>query len=198
MKFDDFTIRIILIGIPGIVAYFLTNNWIIRSRDDNFIKIFLVLLYSIASYMLLAAVYRFIPEMEDRVFESVFYGRQPIDWRDIAGATVCSVVVAIVHSYVHKFNFMIELGKRINCTQRFAEYDVWQEVHDMISAEQSPWVFVRDTEKSLTYYGCVEKYSDSSTHRELLLGDVSVFSSDTPTEPLYSVEYIYLSRDRAD
>ena len=58
-----------------------------------------------------------------------------------------------------------------------------------------PWVIVRDYVSGNVYYGCVTKYSDKNSLRELLLTDVKVWSKK---DGEYHMEHVYISRDSSE
>jgi hypothetical protein len=58
----------------------------------------------------------------------------------------------------------------------------------------SMWVFVRDIENDLVYYGYIRAYSESREDRELILKEVEVYSNSTG-EWKYAIPMMYLSRE---
>jgi len=62
------------------------------------------------------------------------------------------------------------------------------------------WVYVRDGKTDLTYYGYISAFSDSHQERELLLSDVDVYGTNdlNDMELYYSVDYLYIARNRDD
>ena len=65
------------------------------------------------------------------------------------------------------------------------------------SPDTGSWLYVRDHQEELVYYGWVEAYSESGDDRELLLSDVEIYTNETD-EPLDSVPLLYVSRDAYD
>lgn len=105
---------------------------------------------------------------------------------NLIAAIVSSVVLATVSVLFWDKRLLFRFANRLKITGRTDNNEVWDYMFDA-----QPWVIVRDYVSNNVYYGCVLKYSDNNTIRELLLIDVSVWSKNDGN---YHMEQIYIAR----
>lgn len=112
----------------------------------------------------------------------------------IVVASLLSVLVAIVASYIDEYKIINKAGRLIKATKRFGDEDVWDYFN---RSPDIKWVYVRDLKRDIYYYGWIQAWSDPYKDRELLIREVEVYKRST-AEFLYRTDVVYLSRKHDD
>ncbi len=197
----EFTVKLLILGLPGIICYFLWQKLIGRREKTTVEVILYVFVYTILAYMLVYAyeslVYFAVGGQFDSQAKTILLGE---DWEvtpQLMLRAICAgVVLAYLLAYCVRYNIANRLGQRIRATQRYGDEDVWHYFHNAPQDQKNEgWVMVRDLKTDLTYHCYISVWSESGMDRELVLSDVSVYSSST-AEYLYDAQHIYLSRAR--
>jgi len=128
-------------------------------------------------------------------FKAIFDENVSIVWGEIIIACLLGIPVAFIASVIHTYKLINFFGRLIRVTRRFGDEDVWDFFHNLPEEVEHEWVFVRDHKTGLLYFGWIYAYSDSEKERELLMGDVDVYTNDEG-EFLYKTEMLYLCRGR--
>ena len=221
MNFSAFVIRIAFLALPGLLGSKLYRKLRGRTQKKNWEDFLEILLFSLASYMVLAlAVAAYsgafgaqgerAPAKEASTqqttqpaaktskgewtippIDAIWRSGKPLAWDRILTASIIGLSLGIVAAYVHNFSLVNRAAIRLKATKRSGDEDVW---HELFNSANVQWVFVRDHKLSLVYYGYVRRFSDSEKQRELLLENVDVYTNDQ-AEPLYSAPALYLSRN---
>lgn len=197
----EFTVNILIIGIPGIIAFFLSQKLYGKRERGNIEVILLIFLYSILSYASVGTIEAFIAFRQDLGFVSdtfnIILGKnQGVTLGLLLKGVLAGIAIAYIASYIITYNIINRVGQHITATKRYGDEDVWHYFHNSPDSQKNHgWVFVRDLKEQLTYYCYISTWSDSNEERELILSDVSVFSNITG-DYLYSANHIYLGRKK--
>jgi len=214
MDLSNFVIRLVFLGLPGIVASQLFQK--LRGRRDrqaweHFLEITLFALVSYGIYDWFATLLGPLSWGKWLLVPSENASHTPlraildegipissISWRQVLIPSTLGVGAALAASYIDTHKWITRLGRGLNVTKRFGDEDVWEFFHNMSGIEW--WVFVRDHKLDVIYYGWVVAYSDSDKERELLLKNVDVFSAVAPGDAarLYTCQVLYVCRDKSD
>ncbi len=197
MKLTEFTIKILILSLPGIVCYFSCQKLIGKTNRSNIEVIFQVFVFSIISYLILGIGEILFDLMSPKVLGWNVIGvfnnpSQNVSHYFLMSSAVCGVLLAFALSYIVKYNLLNKFGQVISATNRYGDEDVWQCFHDT----SDEWVFIRDHKTDLVYYCYIRYWSDSAEDRELILSDVSVFNNTG--DFLYESQNIYISRNKDD
>ena len=200
---SEFTITVAVLGLPGIVCYFLTRK-LSSGRSRNTLEVFLLIfLYSMLSYCLFAVVCSLcglVSEMSSMpsILEVALSDEKELSSKQLMGGIGSGAALAYLLAYARRLGVANWVGQKIGATKRYGDEDVWEYFHNAPEKEKNDgWLMVRDHKCSLVYYGCVSVWSESGEERELVLSDVGVYS-DEDGGFLYSAEHMYLSRARDD
>ena len=196
------TFKILVLGLPGIVCYFLCQKIIGKTKCTVINTIFLVFLYSVLAYTLLGlfhSLYNLIfgNGFESNIIDTVLDASTDIPVWILLAATVSGVILTYLLSYLNHYNIANPFGQWIKATKRFGDEDVWHYFHNSSIGQNHDWFIVRDLKANLSYYCSIAAWSDSGKNRELVLYDVSVFSNST-SEHYYDTQHMYLSRNIDD
>lgn len=203
MEITEFTIQIIIIGIPGIFCYFIASKLIGKIGKDSlevFLSIFLFSILSYVLYSLALSIYNLMScsPVQNDIINKIFTEQKSVKYYDILGATITSLVLAFILSYLYRFNILNRIGQKIGATFRYGDEDVWHYFHRASENQKNEgWIYVRDHKYNLVYYGFVSVWSESEKNRELIISDVTVYANDEGNE-LYTADHIYLSRNIDD
>lgn len=201
MQIDTPLIKLILLAIPGIVTYLLYRKLTGVKPQRTWHELFEIVLFSLVSYGILGVIYRLAgwllcKNLNVAFFEELF-SKEPnfSSWHEIILASAIGVVVSFVGSLIYRHNWFNRLGYAIGVTKRKFDGELWE---SLCASPSLKWVFVRDHKLDLIYYGWIESYSESGMERELILRKVDVYKNKMSKGKLYSVDVLYISRERHD
>lgn len=202
MTISALLVRVILLILPGILSWMLFRKLVgraIRTTWENLceIVIFSVIIYSICAVIAKSLARLGWSDHSITFFETVLDETAVISWYEILVASLVGLPVAFLASYVHTNKLINRFGRSVRITRKFGDQDVWDLFHNLPDKPEYEWVYVRDHKTNLVYFGCIYAYSDSEKEREMLLGDVDVYTNDKG-EFLYKSKMLYLCRDRYD
>lgn len=205
---NEFNSSLILIGAPGILCYFLSHKLISRIKRTWFEIILLIFIYSLFSYILVDIAYIFL-----NAYFSVSYnagdalrsllldfntGKPVVSFRFLPAAMIASAIFAFFLAWVVDRSYLNRFAGKIQITKRFGDTDVWHYFMNdperaFFNSIDTNRVYVRDHEKDLCYDGSIISWSDGDhERREIILKFVTVYKNSDVTEPLYSVDAVYL------
>lgn len=198
---NEFTVTLLVLGLPGIVCYFLCHKLIGKPQRSTMESILLVFVYSVLSYTIVSCVDAACNAGFGLGFQSdiasVFLKSNATVSPVLLIRSVCAgILLAYILSYLVHNNVPNRVGQKINATKRYGDEDVWHYFHNAPDSEKNDgWVMVRDLKADLAYHCYISTWSDTGLDRELVLSDASVFSNSTG-EYLYDARHIYLSRNK--
>lgn len=109
---------------------------------------------------------------------------------EIIFASVIALISAIFYTWVYQKKIILRFANtRLHITNKSGDDDIWSHY---LNSEEVTWVWIRDFNHSLTYFGRVKAFSDSGTQRELFMTDVSVYTISGKKE-LYNLNSAYIS-----
>ncbi|MFN7896530.1 MAG: hypothetical protein ACK5Q6_10330 [Cyanobacteriota bacterium] len=207
MEITELTLRLMLLGMPGIVAYLIIGKITNRAKGSQLDSLVFIFLLSILSYTLVSGFYLALVAASggklnivsplDRLIGSIDNKSSTIFVWDVATATTASIIVALAWSYAWYHKVVTRLARYLKASNRYGDNGI---MSAFLSSEQlhdkGEWLVVRDISTNLFYYGHVYAWSDSTDElRELILLDVSVYSNDDGVL-LYKTDYLYIERPK--
>lgn len=203
MELSEFTLSLIYLGLPGIVAsYFIAKLTGVKA-ESAIAQVLTVFVLSVTSYSLLVlgdASYRLysVGTFTSALADVILAKNRNVPLTQLGLAIVASMVLSYVLSYAYRHNVINRIGQRIRATNRYGDEDVWHYFHNVPDEQKNNgWLFVRDLKANLSYHCNIATWSDTGMDRELILSDVSVFTNDTG-EYLYKCAHLYLCRNKDD
>jgi hypothetical protein len=204
MNITEFAFQLLIVGIPGITAWLLVGRISGRRKTaEKLDAFFQILVFSVLSYLLfslLNSIWNWLVsgEFASDAFTNALRDVSSASVADIGGATVCALPVALAWAFISHKDLLNRLAARTGIAARFGCEDVWDYLFKrVIPKARDQWVYVRDGKLGVVYFGYISAYSEFGDERELIISDVSVFSNEDGKE-LYSVQSVYVSRDRDD
>ena len=202
MDASGFLVRVIFLAVPGIVSYMLFRKLAGRTKSEKWEEWCKVVLFSLiiyGSYSLLARLFGFFGWGRGELvfFKAVLNEDVAIEWSEIIIASLIGVPVALIATTIQTYRLVHSLGLLMRVTRKCGDEDVWDYFHHLPDTPEHEWVFVRDHKTGLVYFCFIRAYSESESHRELLLGDVDVYTTGKD-EILYRRVLLYVCRDKDD
>jgi hypothetical protein len=207
MDITQFTIRILLLFVPGIICSFcvdaLTEHrpreplfFIIRSLVLGFASYFFywVLLLGLNHFEMLPEINGAGMPISSKVYflKALVDPSAPVCFHEILYVCALSVLLGIFLTLESTYKLTNKLFRLLHVTRKFGEIDVWGFALNLPGVK---WVTVRDLREDLVYDGYIQAFSDDGVDAELLLLDVNVYRNSAD-ELLYHVDALYVSRDR--
>lgn len=192
MTMFDFIQHFILFVVPGVITYLLFSHLTGRKPLSDLFSVFLVFIFSTLAFLLGNLglfLLNLIPGIDFQLADisQILTGNtKNITAQNIIASLISSVLIGLLAVVVWDKRLLFRIANRMKITGKTDNCEVWDYMFD-----KQPWVIVRDYVSGNVYYGRVERYSDGSSIRELLLIDVNVFSNNDGD---YHMEQVYLSR----
>ncbi len=193
------TIKILYLGIPGVIAYLVSDKMVIRKYHDISHVAVSVFIYSIISYAILSVVlFMFGEEINYVYLQVVSNDMSGNEVPILLGGSSVGIIYSFIISLEFRYCLLNKIGKFFRVTARYGDVDVWHFFNNSPMDEKNDgYLYVRDLKTGFTYYGYIQLYSDSEQDRELVISDVSVYKSESG-EHCYDLKNLYLSRNRDD
>ena len=184
--------------IPGAISYKLFSIWTGNHSEYGYRSFIDIFIFSIADYLsfdiiriLRIAIYQLPPPTLS--LEILLSENSTLDFTSIVAATLIGIPVAAFAACVREKDWIAKLGITLGFTQVSGYPSVWDDVWP----HNDKWVYVRDHKLNLTYFGYIDRVSDSRIElRELYLKDVSVYNENS--EILYEIPHLFLTREATD
>lgn len=183
MNVSEFTLTLLLVFLPGIMAMVLINYFTNSKIYD--MKHFLLYAYllSLFSYMIAGVFQR------QSLIGTLTAADTPIESNQIIGATLVGGVLAVLLIYAITHKWFYKIASKLNITKKYGSGDVWTSIMEDSTVR---WVNVRPGNGENSFQGEVLHYSDDGQDRELALCDVAIYDNKSG-DYLYTQEKIYLS-----
>lgn len=204
MEFSDFTIRLIILLIPGAIASLIVESITIHNKWTQFRFIVSSIILGGASFCVLQVLYWAFQLCRScrngfafenlQTWDCFFKKESTIVPLEIFFCLIVSVVVGYLVSYLIQHKAIFKLAKRLNVSRKFGDDSLY---YQYLNSADVDWVYVRDKTTGLTYMGQVESFSEDEKNKELLLRNVTVYSYENSDE-LYKLKQIYLKFNERD
>ncbi|AYV55421.1 hypothetical protein EFP84_07785 [Leptospira kmetyi] len=208
MDISDLALRLIIVLIPGFLTTLIFRYLSTHKDYSNFYFIVLSSVFGLFNYLFLEFGYQiwFLfrnlyfwfmnkePIPESRLFVSLWKSLMDrsfkVETSEIVFASLIALGAALFYTWIYQKKIILRFANvRLRLTNKSGDDDIWSHY---LNSKDVTWVWIRDFNHSLTYFGVIRAFSDSGTKRELLLSDVSVYALGGKKE-LYSLNSAYLS-----
>jgi len=197
MELSEFTWRIILLFIPGIISFIIIDQLTVHKGS----KIHWILIDSLilgffcySFYYVITLILNLFPNinLEFSFFEALTNKDSSLNFNEITFVTGLSVPIGFFFTFLINYKVLYRISHILKISNKFGDIDVWSYI---MNSKEPEWVVIRDIENDLMYEGWIEAFSDSTEANELFLRDVKVFK-DSTAEELYEIPGLYLPRRR--
>jgi hypothetical protein len=203
MQISEFTIRLLLLFLPGLVTFLIIESLTVSKTKSNvyfFIYSFILGFFNYFTYYLILKISALIfchkSSVDVKFLIALFNKNALIDYKEIIFVSFLAVINGFLLSLLVNRKFLHRFAQWAKITKKFAEIDVWDYVFNSENDEMK-WIIVREIKNDLMYQGWIEAFSDTVKENELFLRDVIVYKNST-AEEYYSVSGLYISRNKDD
>jgi len=200
MEISEFSIRIILLFLPGIIAKLIIESLTVYKEKRLFyFTIYSLVLgfFSYFCYIYFLKSINLLPfisiQTDVQFLKALLDTKNTIDIIEVLNVSIFSIFIGLFFSFAINRKYFHRIAQSLKITRKFAEMDVWQYLFN--STNSTEWITVRDIKNNLMYEGWVQAFSDTVTENELFLRDVMVFNNTTG-DKLYEVPGLYISRNK--
>lgn len=198
MQLSEFTLRIILLFIPGIISFIIIDKLTVHKEAKIHTILINSLLLGFTSYFSYYLIINTINILKKEDINFLFLKALTnptgnINFREIVFVTLIAIIIGFIFTYAINYKILHKFAAMIKASNKFGDMDVWSYI--MNSKDKIDWIVIRDIEHDLMYEGRIEVFSDSTEIDELFLSDVIVYKNTTGEE-LYRIPGLYLPRKR--
>lgn len=194
MEITDFTIRIILLSIPGLISYLIINKLTEAKKDNLILDITKIIIYSFINYSIYAVFYTIayyvIPNNWDAkttFLDCLTNTEIPISWVEIIITSFISIFTSCIIARILNISWFHKTAQQLHITKKFSDADVWGY---LFNSKDNFYIVIRDIKNNLTYQGYPNAFSNTNNQSEVLLVNVKVYRYDDG-EFLYDCDSMY-------
>jgi len=195
MQLSEFTLRIILLFIPGITCLTIIDRLTVHKElklHQLLINSFVLGFFCYASYYLIILIIGTCSHisLQFSFFEALIDRNASLDFTEIILVIGWSVPMGFIFTFLIDRKVLHKVAHALRLSNKFGDADVWSYIMNSTMPE---WVVIRDLENDLVYQGWIEAFSDSTGKDEIFIRDVMIYRNST-AEELYAIPGLYLSR----
>ena len=205
MDISVFAFRLIILFFPGVIAAYIVNSLTVHKSLKPFFFVFQSLTLGMASYCLLAFIYKEVsPSLNARFgwswptklefFNALVDSNTRPSVSEIGYTCICAVAIGICASISSTYKIFYRLCQKLGITKKSGEMDVWGSTFSMRKIQ---YVTLRDQAKDLMYDGWIEGFSNDGKKAELLLRDVAIYRNSS-AEFQYQIGAMYFELTRGE
>lgn len=174
MAISDFTMRLMLLFLPGVLCAYLVDALTEgRSRDRFFflVRAFVFGMTAYAAYWLILVMlhvaHRVLayvglpvavaPFPQVTFLQALLVSNATVSFTEILLVSITAVFVGVLFSSAYTHRLRHRLARKLKISRRLGELDVWGYVFN--SSADVEWVTVRDLDHDLIYDGWVRAFS---------------------------------------
>ena len=191
MSITDYTFRLLLLFLPGIIAFIIIDNLTTHKDTKPIHWLLYSMLLGFLSYlpwMLLTEVFKSTYGMQitTQFLLSLTNSTVPINFCEILIATGSSVICGLIIAKAINMGWFYSVASWMGVSNKFPEIDSWSHC---LSKYTPYWITVMDKETSTVYLGILDSSSDANDRDGIVLLNVTVIPKDS--EEFHS-EVVYL------
>jgi len=194
MEISEFTLKLIILLIPGAIASKIYQKLTIHEKWTPFQFVANSILLGGASYLISQLIFDLFSKNDQ--LEN-FWQNLPtkeIPYNDILWASFSAIVLSFIVSAIDHYKLLNKFGKLIKATNKYGDENLFL---FFLNAEDVEEVYIRDKSSGFTYQGLIDSYSENANIHEIVLRDVLVFEYET-SQQLYALDKIYLSKKKGE
>lgn len=206
----EFTFFLMVIFLPGIVAYKITDAYTVHKEHKTHEVIISSFLYGFISYLLYYTVFYVIAFCKSEKFTLQLFNTLKaqqlakttgtldapvIDFYEIFWVTGFGVIVGVVITLLDTYKILHRVAKFFCLIYKHGDLDTFTYLMRSSLIKNDAWVIIRDIEDDRAYAGWVAEYSIGKEQNELFLRDVVIFQNSTG-ELMMTSPGIYLAKPK--
>ncbi len=204
MELTDFTLRILLIFIPGIISLIVIQAFTVHKEIKPYKFIIYSLLLGFISYFFYYIINLIINTFDNEkltfsffktFFKTLFNKNEEINIKEInvkeiISVSFLSVIMGCIYSFLDKHKIFHRMAQKLHITKKFGDLNVWSY---LMNSKLPEWVRIIDIKNDLTYEGWVHAFSDATEPDEIFLRDVKVYQTSI-SKVIYETPALYLAQ----
>jgi hypothetical protein len=191
MTLSEFTLRIIFIFLPGLIASIIIEELTVHAETKPYRLFLNSLMLGLFCYFLYYLI-SLVPFFNLKFHFLQNLSKLALDFKEIIIVTLISIPLGFLISLAINQKYLHKIAKKLHVSKKHGDIDVWSY---LMNSKIPLWVVIRDMGNDLMYEGWVEAFSDSTEKDELFLVNVKVFRNST-AEELYEIPGLYLPKKR--
>ena len=205
MELSALTIKLIILITPGILSATIYKRLVVRHKEQSdFMFVIMSILFGVFSYSILQVIYFVYVAVYNLIAKYDIYNssigavdflsnsNNEIPFGNIVFSSLISIFIGYLAAKVDNEKWINKVAVKYKISYKYGDENLYTKY---LSSQDLEWVYVRDIKNSITYFGWVKEFSETNDMKELVLGDVTVFTYPDSLE-MYSVDSIYLSFSR--
>ncbi len=200
MEISTLTLKLIILLVPGALATTIFKQLTIRHREQSdFMFVIISIMFGMFSYLVLQLIIyliTFVKNLSSKSnlkYEKIetfakLSNSNSIPYSEVIWASIISILLGFIISKIDHSKLINNLARKLNISNKYGDENLYSY---FLNSPDINWVYLRDIENSLTYLGTVESFSETTEHKEIVLGQVTVYSYPKSKE-LYEIDRIYL------
>ena len=188
MEISEFTLKLILLLIPGAIASLIFVKLTTHTKWNSFKFVAHSILFGALSYLLAALIFQ-----NDSTLQSFWNNLsvKEIPFKAIWKATLTAIFLGFASGGLDNYKVVNKIGKTLKLSNKYGDMSAYSLLLNASNVEE---VYFRDFANNLTYHGIIESFAETDTHKELILTAVKVYPLDS-SELLYNLDKVYLCRN---
>ncbi len=198
MNFSQFTLYIMLIFLPGIIAYKVFEELTHQKDKKAYEVVVFSFLFGFLSYLLY--YFGFAIPLSYIGFEFQFHFfdtlKEPamIDYSEVFYVSCVAILVGFIITAIDTYKLLFRFSRWLRITKKHGELDTFTKLMNADIGNES-WAIIRDIEDNRAYSGWIAEYSVGDEKNELFIRDVIVYENSSGTMIMASPG-IYLAKSK--
>ncbi|QQU04240.1 hypothetical protein [Myroides odoratus] len=200
MEISELTLKLIILLTPGILATTIYKRLTIRHKEQSdFMFVVISIMFGMFSYLILQIFNYLISSINNfcskslvkfetiKTFSDLSNGNS-IPYSEVILACVISIILGFSISKLDHSKLINTLARKWKISNKYGDENLYSY---FLNSPDINWVYVRVIENSITYLGCVESFSETPDNKEIVLGQVTVYTYPD-SKKMYEIDRIYL------
>lgn len=195
MGLTDFSFRLLLLFIPGMIAFVTVDSLTTHRKVKVHHWVIYSFLLGIASYVIwflgLDVFCSINGLMNPYEFLDCFINLQkPIQAKQLVSVSITAFFLGTFISFIINKKIFYKVMQSMNITNRYGDVDLFRYI---MENNIPKWVYIRDMNSDRSYYGFITAWSGPDENDGIFLRDVKVYQ-DSTGEWCYDTPAIYLPK----
>lgn len=183
---SDFSLKLIIIFLPGIVSFLIIDTLTIHKETKNIHRFIFSMILGFLSYGILKVI---CPKV--MFWNYLGHSTLELHYEEIILAIIIGIILGVLITYIINKSCLYKSASIIGLTQKHGYPDTFSYMTALYTFD---YITVTDWEKNIRLVGTLVATSDIADNRnEIVLQDVSVYT--TTGEYLYDTPVFYIAQD---
>ena len=198
MELSEYTFRLMLLFLPGIIAFIIIDNLTIHKETKLHHWVIYSFLLGFASYFpwtLLCEVHAVVygGNSFSKFLSLLVNYDATINFYEVFIATMFSVVLGLCITKIINRRLLFKAASVLRVSDKFPEVDAWV---NCLACYNPVWVRVRDIEHNRIYQGRLASTSDPTERDGIVLEETVIYNEQGVK--LYQVPVVYIPKKMED